>query len=91
MKIEELAHSMGIGGIVQDEQSFINAMAQYERIRSCSRDLSDAFYRKAAELGKHIANNKPVVEGRLELLHYLKEQSITYEYHRYGSIFGENK
>ena len=28
----------------------------------------------------------PVTEGRIELLHYLKEQSISYEYHRYGSI-----
>jgi RHH-type proline utilization regulon transcriptional repressor/proline dehydrogenase/delta 1-pyrroline-5-carboxylate dehydrogenase len=66
-------------------------MDKYERVRTCSGDLSDDFYQKAAETGKHIANNKPLAEGRLELLHYLKEQSIAYEYHRYGSIFGEEK
>jgi RHH-type proline utilization regulon transcriptional repressor/proline dehydrogenase/delta 1-pyrroline-5-carboxylate dehydrogenase len=83
--------SPNIKVIVQDEQTFINEMDKYERIRTCSRDLSDAFYQKAAQLGKHIANNPPLIEGRLELLHYLKEQSIAYEYHRYGSIFGEDK
>jgi RHH-type proline utilization regulon transcriptional repressor/proline dehydrogenase/delta 1-pyrroline-5-carboxylate dehydrogenase len=81
----------GIKIIVQDEPRFINEMAQYERIRTVSNDLSDAIYKKAAQLGKHIASNKPLIEGRLELLHYLKEQSIAYEYHRYGSIFGEDK
>ncbi|GHT78433.1 proline dehydrogenase [Bacteroidia bacterium] len=91
MKIEELAHELGIGGIVQDEQSFIAEMDKYERIRTCSPGLPDAFYQKAAQLGKHIASAKPLAEGRLELLHYLKEQSIAYEYHRYGSIFGEEK
>jgi RHH-type proline utilization regulon transcriptional repressor/proline dehydrogenase/delta 1-pyrroline-5-carboxylate dehydrogenase len=81
----------GIKIVVQDEASFIENMDAYERIRSCSGNLSDAFYQKAAKLGKHIADDKPLVEGRLELLHYLKEQSITFEYHRYGSIFGEDK
>ena len=76
---------------IQEETEFIAEMEQYERIRTCSPDLSDAMYRKAAALGKHIANDKPLIEGRLELLHYLKEQSITYEYHRYGSIFEEEK
>ncbi|MDL2323180.1 bifunctional proline dehydrogenase/L-glutamate gamma-semialdehyde dehydrogenase [Bacteroidales bacterium OttesenSCG-928-A17] len=74
---------------IQSESEFLAEMNQYERIRTCSSDLSDAFYQKAAELGKHIAYDKPIIEGRLELLHYLKEQSISFEYHRYGSIFGE--
>jgi RHH-type proline utilization regulon transcriptional repressor/proline dehydrogenase/delta 1-pyrroline-5-carboxylate dehydrogenase len=75
--------------VVQEESDFIAEMDQYERIRTVSSELPDAFYQKAAELGKHIADNRPLIEGRLELLHYLKEQSIAYEYHRYGSIFGE--
>jgi RHH-type proline utilization regulon transcriptional repressor/proline dehydrogenase/delta 1-pyrroline-5-carboxylate dehydrogenase len=82
---------LGISVKVQDEDKFIEEMDSYERIRSCSPDLSDAIYLKAAKTGKHIASDKPLVEGRLELLNYLKEQSIAYEYHRYGSIFGENK
>lgn len=82
---------LGVHVIVQTEEKFIEEMDNYERIRTCTADLSDAIYNKAAKLGKHIAYNIPLVEGRLELLHYLKEQSIAYEYHRYGSIFGEDK
>ena len=75
----------------QPTEAFINEMNSYERVRTCTADLSDTFYTKSADLGKHIASNKPLVEGRLELLHYLKEQSIATELHRYGSIFGEEK
>lgn len=75
----------------QDESSFIGELDSYERIRACSDKLSDAVYAKAAEKGKHIASEKPLVEGRIELLHYLKEQSVAWEYHRYGSIFGDEK
>lgn len=88
---EEIRMGYGdsISFLEQDEKQFIDEMHRYERIRTCSPELSDAFYNKAAELGKHIAYDKPIVEGRLELLHYLKEQSVSFEYHRYGSIFGE--
>ncbi|MDR1882272.1 MAG: bifunctional proline dehydrogenase/L-glutamate gamma-semialdehyde dehydrogenase [Prevotella sp.] len=90
--IEKAAATLsGIQVKVQGEDKFIEEMDIYERIRACSADLSDAIYLKAAKLGKHIASEKPLVEGRIELLHYLKEQSIAYEYHRYGSIFRENK
>ncbi|MDR2948944.1 MAG: bifunctional proline dehydrogenase/L-glutamate gamma-semialdehyde dehydrogenase [Prevotella sp.] len=82
---------LGISVKIQAEDKFIEEMDSYERIRTSSPDLSDAIYLKAAKLGKHIASDKPIIEGRLELLNYLKEQSIAYEYHRYGSIFGEDK
>lgn len=70
----------------QDEIDFVAEMEHYDRIRSCSEGLSDRVYARVAELGLYIASEKPVVEGRIEILHYLKEQSISYEYHRYGSI-----
>jgi RHH-type proline utilization regulon transcriptional repressor/proline dehydrogenase/delta 1-pyrroline-5-carboxylate dehydrogenase len=71
---------------IQNEQDFLNEMQNYERIRTCNELLSEAFYLKAAKIGKYVAMAKPLIEGRLELLHYLKEQSIAFEYHRYGSI-----
>jgi RHH-type proline utilization regulon transcriptional repressor/proline dehydrogenase/delta 1-pyrroline-5-carboxylate dehydrogenase len=77
--------------IVQDEAAFIAKMHSYERVRACSADsLSDAVYAAAAAAGLYIADRPPLTEGRLELLHYLKEQSISCEYHRYGSIFDDN-
>ena len=72
--------------IIQNESEFIYSMEKFERIRTCSPDLALEVYKKAAELGKYIASNKALAEGRVELLHYLKEQSVTFEYHRYGSI-----
>ena len=76
---------------LESEEDFINTMSTYERVRACSESLSDAVYQKAAELGLCIIDSAPLAEGRIELLHYLKEQSISFEYHRYGSIFEENK
>jgi hypothetical protein len=61
-------------------------MESFERIRTVSNELSTQFYQKAAKIGKYIATAKPITEGRIELLHYVKEQSIAFEYHRYGSI-----
>ena len=75
--------------VEQEETQFLEEMDSYERVRTCSVALSDAFYKRAAVLGKHVASNPALVEGRLELLHYLKEQSVTFEYHRYGSIAEE--
>jgi RHH-type proline utilization regulon transcriptional repressor/proline dehydrogenase/delta 1-pyrroline-5-carboxylate dehydrogenase len=71
---------------IQSEKDFLNEMDLYERIRTCNNQLSVDFIRKAASLGKYVATAKPIVEGRVELLHYVKEQSIAFEYHRYGSI-----
>ena len=42
-------------------------------------------YERAAECDKYIATAAPVKDGRVELIHYIKEQSNSVEYHRYGS------
>ncbi|MDR1563036.1 MAG: bifunctional proline dehydrogenase/L-glutamate gamma-semialdehyde dehydrogenase [Dysgonamonadaceae bacterium] len=88
---EAASHITGSAVIVEDEGAFVSSMGSYERIRTCTESLSDAIYEKAAQLGLYIADARPLVEGRLELLHYLKEQSFSFEYHRYGSVFGEEK
>jgi RHH-type proline utilization regulon transcriptional repressor/proline dehydrogenase/delta 1-pyrroline-5-carboxylate dehydrogenase len=71
---------------IESETTFLNHLQDYERVRTCSDKLSADMYLKAAESGTWIATAKPLAEGRLELLHYLKEQCIAYEYHRYGSM-----
>lgn len=88
---QTIAALPGIKVIVQSEEQFVADIHLYERIRTCKSDLSDDIYREAAKHGIHIASEAPIAEGRVELLHYLKEQSISHEYHRYGSIFGEDK
>ena len=66
--------------------NFLASMSGYERIRTCRADLPAEMYAKAAAADKYIATAAPVKEGRVELIHYIKEQSIAFEYHRYGSI-----
>lgn len=70
----------------QSQDEFLNTMHQYERIRTLSPDIPHEWYERAASLCLYIATAPPVCNGRFELMHYVKEQSITYEYHRYGSI-----
>jgi RHH-type proline utilization regulon transcriptional repressor/proline dehydrogenase/delta 1-pyrroline-5-carboxylate dehydrogenase len=87
-KSELIKKSIGNKGVIriQSEANFLTKMDTYERIRTCNNELSAAFVSKAAILGTYVASAKPLIEGRIELLHYVKEQSIAFEYHRYGSI-----
>lgn len=71
---------------VEKLDAFLLSLDWYERIRTCTADIDPRIYEAAARLDKYIATAPPVKEGRMELLHYLKEQSITFEYHRYGSV-----
>lgn len=83
---KQALHAVGANVIAQTESDFLNEIHKYERLRTFTADLSAECYEKAAATAKYIATAKAITEGRLELLHYLKEQSITNEYHRYGSI-----
>jgi RHH-type proline utilization regulon transcriptional repressor/proline dehydrogenase/delta 1-pyrroline-5-carboxylate dehydrogenase len=59
----------------------------YERLRACSKgNFSKEIKTEANKLGKHIFDSKPKMDGRLELLNYVNEQSISYAYHRYGNL-----
>jgi RHH-type proline utilization regulon transcriptional repressor/proline dehydrogenase/delta 1-pyrroline-5-carboxylate dehydrogenase len=40
----------------------------------------------AADCGAHLAADPVLAEGRIELLHYLREQSLSVDYHRYGNL-----
>lgn len=39
-----------------------------------------------AKFGKHISRHVPLAEGRIEMLRYLCEQSISIDYHHYGNL-----
>lgn len=76
--------------VTQTDDEFVKTMNDFERVRTCSENLPDSYYAEATKLGKYIAVTPPLAEGRLELLHYVKEQSVSYEYHRYGSFSEED-
>jgi RHH-type proline utilization regulon transcriptional repressor/proline dehydrogenase/delta 1-pyrroline-5-carboxylate dehydrogenase len=39
-----------------------------------------------AETGLHLATAPVLTVGRIELLHYVREQSLCINYHRYGNL-----
>lgn len=78
--------TLGCDVLVEDMSQFLRSLDAYDRIRVTRSDAPIEIFKTAAVLCKYVACAKPVKEGRVELLHYLKEQSVTFEYHRYGSI-----
>ncbi|MDE0499038.1 MAG: bifunctional proline dehydrogenase/L-glutamate gamma-semialdehyde dehydrogenase [Acidimicrobiaceae bacterium] len=57
-----------------------------ERVRvvgTCPRNLRAA----ANRAGVHLADDPVTADGRVELLHYVREQAVSHTTHRYGNIF----
>ena len=42
--------------------------------------------RAVGETGIYVSRAPVLVEGRVELLWYIEEQSISHDYHRYGNL-----
>jgi RHH-type proline utilization regulon transcriptional repressor/proline dehydrogenase/delta 1-pyrroline-5-carboxylate dehydrogenase len=58
-----------------------------DRVRYAAPDrIPEIVYRAAAEVGQYIAGAPVLAEGRIELLWYLREQTVTHQYHRYGNL-----
>jgi RHH-type proline utilization regulon transcriptional repressor/proline dehydrogenase/delta 1-pyrroline-5-carboxylate dehydrogenase len=69
------------------DQELIENMPQLDRIRYAAPDRVPAeVFRAAARTGFYIARNPVLSEGRLEMLHYFREQSVSDSYHRYGNL-----
>jgi len=69
-----------------DEQLAEN-LHTLDRIRYAASDrVPDDIFQAAAENGFFIARSPVYMEGRLELLHYFRQQSICNNYHRYGNL-----
>ncbi|MBW2429256.1 MAG: hypothetical protein JRF56_09875, partial [Deltaproteobacteria bacterium] len=65
----------------------ITMIPEIHRIRYASPDrVSDKIFRAAAETGFFISRSTVSMEGRIELLQYFQEQSICFNYHRYGNL-----
>ena len=63
------------------------AHRQTDRVRYAHPDrVPRSIYQAVADTGVHIARWPVLAEGRIELLWYLSEQSISHNYHRYGNL-----
>ncbi len=49
-------------------------------------EIADELRRAANAAGVHLADDPVTTDGRIELLHYLREQSVSRTLHRYGNV-----
>jgi RHH-type proline utilization regulon transcriptional repressor/proline dehydrogenase/delta 1-pyrroline-5-carboxylate dehydrogenase len=69
----------------EDDMQFIESIASFERIRA-PRALSREAHVAANSAHTLVIDVAVLLSGRLELRHYLREQSVTQIVHRYGTV-----
>jgi RHH-type proline utilization regulon transcriptional repressor/proline dehydrogenase/delta 1-pyrroline-5-carboxylate dehydrogenase len=72
----------------ENENSLISRLrnsAEYDRLRVVGL-VSTRLYEAANEADVAIIDSPVLVNGRLELRYYLREQAISHVYHRYGNL-----
>ena len=89
--IEEITQSWagGIEFVEETDEDLSNAIktGQLIRLRYASANCVPIKLRQAAAAVGHYIADRPVsAHGRVELLWYLQEQSLTHIYHRYGNL-----
>ena len=57
-----------------------------KRIQDAAVATAKAVLTAAATTGFYIARSPVLMEGRIEMLHYIVNQSICDDYHRYGNL-----
>ena len=71
----------------ESEKDFVKCFADMDRVfYSCRENVSEFVYREALKNLKFIVCTHPLMEGRLELLNFFEEQSISHSFHRYGNL-----
>ena len=73
----------------EDDRDFIERISSFERVRA-PQALSREAHRAANSVHTLVIHVPVLLSGRLELRHYLREQSITQIVHRYGSVVRTN-
>jgi RHH-type proline utilization regulon transcriptional repressor/proline dehydrogenase/delta 1-pyrroline-5-carboxylate dehydrogenase len=73
---------------IESDEAFITRISKYHtpfRVRLLQMP-SNYVVTALCEMGAWIVPSKPLNQGRFELLHYLREVSVSYSYHRYGNV-----
>ena len=70
----------------ETDSDLIGKIPEIDRIRFAAPDrVPPELFKAAAKIGFYIARSPVMMEGRIELLHYYRQQSICHTYHRYGN------
>jgi RHH-type proline utilization regulon transcriptional repressor/proline dehydrogenase/delta 1-pyrroline-5-carboxylate dehydrogenase len=73
--------------VYHSEKELAALLHHVDRIRYAAPDrVSQEVCEAAAKIGFYIAKTKVMMEGRIELLQYYREQSICNNYHRFGNL-----
>ena len=73
--------------IQHDSDLLLSAIKDVQRVRFLRPEhVTKAFHEEAVKESVHIASAPFVAHGRIELMHYFLEQSISNSYHRYGNL-----
>lgn len=73
----------------EEDEAFYEAMHKCGRIRLLGTPTAE-MYRAAQKADRHLAAAAVLSHGRLELINYLREQSLSVETHRYGNLSPNN-
>lgn len=77
----------GIATVTETDQDLAARIDTLGRLRYAAPDrVPTAIFKAAARTGVWIARAPVCMEGRFELLHYLRQQTICHNYHRYGNL-----
>ncbi len=75
----------------ESDASVVRRLGTVQMVRYASPGrVPEDILKRGAELGVYIARTPVLAEGRVELLHYLQEQSVCDSYHRYGNLVGRD-
>ncbi|MEB2803392.1 proline dehydrogenase family protein [Campylobacter upsaliensis] len=81
------AVDLGADFVEENEEQFIAKISKFERIRYHAKaDKNSSLYQAAAKEAKIIIRDKPLLNGRFELLFYHNEKALSVSYHRYGNL-----
>jgi RHH-type proline utilization regulon transcriptional repressor/proline dehydrogenase/delta 1-pyrroline-5-carboxylate dehydrogenase len=89
--LEKLTHDWAglIEFVEESDEEFAEAIGGGHvcRVRYAAADrVPEIVRRAAAEVCMFIADAPVLAEGRVELLWYVQEQSVSFDYHRYGNL-----
>ena len=79
---------IGDSPVLSEKDDALNShIPEIDRIRFAAADrVPMEVYEAAADTGFYIARSPVMMEGRIELLQYYRQQSICHTYHRYGNL-----
>ena len=72
----------------EDDERFVARLVALgvERVRLIGAEASIELRRSATQAGIHVADQSVVPDGRIELLHYVREQAVSTTRHRFGNL-----